>query len=130
MFEAPRIRRSSAGRRPASAPARLFRRGVLGGAIGAAGVGMVAGGGRGAWSAAQQPATPPSFVTGQRFVEPPVLRSAGGRLDVTLEARWVRRRSPAATSPPIPTMVKFRGRPCACGPAKHSASRSPTGWTR
>jgi len=88
MFDAPRNRRSSAGRRPASAPARLSRRRVLGGAIGAAGVGMVAGGGRSAWSAAQQPETPPSFVTGERFAEPSVLRSADGRLDVALEAGW------------------------------------------
>src|SRR5687768_4871909 len=88
MSNASTSRRPSASRRPAAAPTRFSRRRVLGGAIGAAGVGMMAGGGRSAWSAAQQPATPPSFATGERFAEPAVLRSADGRLDVALEARW------------------------------------------
>jgi FtsP/CotA-like multicopper oxidase with cupredoxin domain len=105
MSDASKIRRASAGRRPASGLTRLSRRRVLGGVIGAAGFGMVAGGGRSAWSAAGQTATPTPFATGEPFAEPPVLRSADGRLDVALEARY----GPATTAGRDVTTYSYNG---------------------
>ena len=60
---------------------------MLGGAAGAAGLAALGQGARGAWSAARQ-ATPVALETGVSFVEPPVLRSVDGRLDVALEANF------------------------------------------
>jgi FtsP/CotA-like multicopper oxidase with cupredoxin domain len=68
---------------PASG-ARLTRRGVLSGAVGAAGLAAL---GRGVRSAAQQ-ATPFAPATGAPLVEPPALRSVDGRLDLTLESSF------------------------------------------
>ena len=105
MSDASKIRRAFAGRRPASGLTRLSRRRVLGGVIGAAGFGMLAGGGRSAWAAAGQTATPTPFATGEPFAEPPVLRSADGRLDVALEARY----GPATTAGRDVTTYSYNG---------------------
>jgi suppressor of ftsI len=63
------------------------RRHLLGGAAGLGGSTLLTAGGRRVGSAQQQPATPVSAEVGATLVEPPVLRSADGRLDVTLEAQ-------------------------------------------
>jgi hypothetical protein len=72
----------------------------------------------------------PAFATGERFAEPPVLRSAGGRLDVALEARY----GPATTAGRDVTTYSYNGQipgpTLRLRPAKPSASRSPTGWAR
>src|SRR5829696_543972 len=66
----------------------MTRRQILGGAAGLGGATLLTAAGRRVVSAQQQPATPVPFVTGANFVEPPVLHSADGRLDVTLEAQF------------------------------------------
>ncbi len=72
---------------------RLFgrattRRQILGGAAGLGGATLLTAGGRRVVSAQLEPATPVSAEVGATLVEPPVLRSADGRLDVTLEAQF------------------------------------------
>jgi suppressor of ftsI len=81
--------RSSAARASARATRspRLSRRHLLAGTAGAAGLAALGGGARNAWSAAQT-ATPVGTPGGAEFVEPPVLRSVDGRLDVALEATY------------------------------------------
>src|SRR5215211_5911414 len=64
------------------------RRHLLGGAAGLGGATLLTAAGRRVVSAQQQPATPVAAEVGASLVEPPVLRSADGRLDVTLEAQF------------------------------------------
>jgi FtsP/CotA-like multicopper oxidase with cupredoxin domain len=64
------------------------RRRLVGGAAGVAGLAALGRGGGGAWSAARQEATPGASAPGASLAEPPVLRSADGRLDVSLEAGY------------------------------------------
>ena len=89
MSSTPPNQRTSAELRPASSPTRLSRRSVVGTAIGAAGLGVAAQASSATRAVARQEASPvpAPFTTGEPFAEPPVLRSADGRLDVTLEAR-------------------------------------------
>src|SRR5215217_9187322 len=64
------------------------RRHLLGGAAGLGGASLLTAAGRRVVSAQQEPATPVAAEVGATLVEPPVLRSADGRLDVTLEAQF------------------------------------------
>lgn len=61
---------------------------MLGGAVGAAGLAALGGGARDVWSAAMQEATPVAAMAGADLIEPAVLRSVDGRLDVALEAAY------------------------------------------
>lgn len=65
---------------------RLSRRHVLSGTLGAAGLAALGQGSQGAWSAALRQATPVAMVTGEELVQPPVLQSEDGRLQVSLAA--------------------------------------------
>ncbi len=91
----------------AASPAsrRLTRRRMLGGAVGTAGLAALSQGSRGAWSAAPPPATPILTPAGADFVDPPVLRSKDGRLDVALEARF----GPATMGGRAVTTYNFNG---------------------
>src|SRR4051794_14439149 len=80
--------RTAGTRSRASREPRLSRRRVLSGTLGAAGMAALGQGARGAWSAAGPQATPLAMVTGAPLVEPPLLRSADGRLELTLEASF------------------------------------------
>jgi FtsP/CotA-like multicopper oxidase with cupredoxin domain len=84
---------------------RLSRRRILGGAMATAGLAALGHGSGRAWSAARQPGQPVSAPTGAPLVEPPVLRSADGRLDVALEARY----GPAAMGGRTVTTYNFNG---------------------
>src|SRR5215203_3492543 len=66
----------------------MTRRQILGGAAGLGGATLLTAAGRRVVSAQQQPATPVSAEVGASLTEPPILRSADGRLDVTLEAQF------------------------------------------
>jgi suppressor of ftsI len=63
------------------------RRHLLAAAAGLCGATLLTAGGRRVVSAQHEPATPVSAEVGAPLAEPPVLHSAGGRLDVTLEAQ-------------------------------------------
>src|SRR3954468_1238091 len=65
---------------------RVTRRHVLSGTLGAAGLAALGQGSQGAWSAALRQATPVAMTTGEELVQPPVLRSADGHLQVELAA--------------------------------------------
>jgi suppressor of ftsI len=67
---------------------RLTRRRLLGGAAATAGVVTMSQGVRGVGSAPAGPSTPVPASLGSDLVEPPVLRSADGRLDVALDAQF------------------------------------------
>ena len=67
---------------------RLSRRRMLGGTLATAGLAALSQGARGVGSAPARQASPVPVSVGANFVEPPVLRSADGRLDVQLEARF------------------------------------------
>ncbi len=81
------------------------RRHLLGGAAGLGGATLLTTAGRRVVSAQQQPATPVSYEVGATLVEPPVLRSADGRLDVTLEAQF----GPAVMGGRAVTTYTFNG---------------------
>jgi FtsP/CotA-like multicopper oxidase with cupredoxin domain len=67
---------------------RLSRRRLLAGATTTAGLAALSQGARMAGSAPARQSTPAAAVTGADLVEPPVLRSVDGRLEVALEARF------------------------------------------
>jgi suppressor of ftsI len=81
------------------------RRHLLAGAAGLGGSTLLTAGGRRVVSAQQQPATPVSAETGATLVEPSVLSSANGRLDVTLEAQF----GPAVMGGRAVTTYTFNG---------------------
>src|SRR5215204_500809 len=66
----------------------MTRRQILGGAAGLGGTTLLTAGGRRVVSAQPEPATTLSPEVGATLAEPPVLHSADGRLDVTLEAQF------------------------------------------
>jgi suppressor of ftsI len=73
---------------PAARAQQVSRRRILGGAVATAGLAALSQGARTAKSALTRQASPVATAVGATLVEPPVLRSADGRLDVTLEARF------------------------------------------
>jgi FtsP/CotA-like multicopper oxidase with cupredoxin domain len=81
------------------------RRHLLGSVAGLGGSTLLTAGGRRVVSAQQQPATPVSAEVGATLVEPPVLRSADGRLDVTLKAQF----GPAVMGGRAVTTYTFNG---------------------
>src|SRR5215204_3713908 len=83
----------------------MTRRQILGGAAGLGGATLLTAAGRRVVSAQQQPATPVSAEVGASLTEPPVLRSADGRLDVTLEAQF----GPATMGGRAVTTYTFNG---------------------
>jgi suppressor of ftsI len=83
----------------------MTRRQILGGAAGLGGASLLTAAGRRVVSAQQQPATPVSAEVGASLTEPPVLRSADGRLDVTLEAQF----GPATMGGRAVTTYTFNG---------------------
>src|SRR5215213_6311837 len=83
----------------------MTRRQILGGAAGLGGATLLTAGGRRVVSAQHEPATPVSAEVGATLAEPPVLRSANGRLDVSLEARY----GPATIGGRAVTSYTFNG---------------------
>src|SRR5687768_1599182 len=81
------------------------RRQILGAGAGLGGVTLLTAGGRRVVSAQHQPATPDTATVGATLAEPPVLRSADGRLDVTLEAQF----GPAVIGGRAVTSYTFNG---------------------
>src|SRR5215213_6625531 len=86
----PLIARPKAAHRltPSDRAHGLSRRRMLGGAVATAGLATLSQGVRTVGSAPTRQASPVSGVVGETLVEPPVLRSADGRLDVALEAQF------------------------------------------
>jgi suppressor of ftsI len=99
------------------------RRHLLGGAAGLGGSTLLTAAGRRVVSAQQLPATPVSYEVGATLVEPPVLRSADGRLDVTLEAQL----GPAVMGGRAVTTYTFNGH--APGPTMRLHSGDSLGVT-
>src|SRR5829696_95696 len=86
----PLIARPEPARRltPAGRAHRLSRRRMLGSAVATAGLAALSQGARTVRSAPTRQTSPGSGVVGATLVEPPVLRSADGHLDVALEAQF------------------------------------------